>query len=435
MCPEPGTTELTDAEKTRRLPWTVVHSATNAVFAIYTVFGSAFVLFLAEMGMGKARIGLLLSLLPFTGLLAPLVAPAVARAGVKRTFLVFWGTRKVVMSLMVLAPWILAHFGQGAAFAFVGGIILCFALCRAVAETAWYPWFQEVVPDAIRGRFGAITSIVTTLAMCLAAAAGSLVVGHYVGLGRFLVLIAVGVVFGVIAVWSAFYIPGGAPSPSPIPSVEHWTQTVLALRDRNFLRYLGVSGLTALGGAPLVTFVPLLAREQLGLQPGQVVLLDSASLLGGLVSCYLWGWSADRHGSKPVMAWALGLNALVAVGWLVAPRHSAWSNPVALAMAACGGLAAIGWTISSSRILYVSIVPRQRRMQYMSIYYAWMGLTGGVGALAAGAALEHLPALAAAGAAKFNPYVPVFLTCSLLAALAVLPLAKLRPDAPAQGAS
>ena len=89
-------TELTDDEKIRRLPWAFVHIATNSVFIQLAFMGPIFVLFLVELGLDKAQIGLLLAFFPLAGIVAPLVAPVVARIGYKRTFVILWGARKIV---------------------------------------------------------------------------------------------------------------------------------------------------------------------------------------------------------------------------------------------------------------------------------------------------------------------------------------------------
>lgn len=59
------TQPLTTVEKIRRLPWNVALNAFNNIFAQLTFFGSAFVLFLNELGTNNTQIGFLLSLLPF----------------------------------------------------------------------------------------------------------------------------------------------------------------------------------------------------------------------------------------------------------------------------------------------------------------------------------------------------------------------------------
>ncbi|MCB0029342.1 MAG: hypothetical protein KDE28_15610, partial [Anaerolineales bacterium] len=102
--------EPTNAEKIRLLPWSIASNAANTVFVHYTFFGSAFVLFLNELQLNNAQIGLLLSFFPFFGLIAIFIAPRVARYGYKRTFLTFFGTRKIITALLLFTP-MLAQWG------------------------------------------------------------------------------------------------------------------------------------------------------------------------------------------------------------------------------------------------------------------------------------------------------------------------------------
>jgi hypothetical protein len=154
-----------DEEKMRRLPWSIAFSASSSVFGALTYFGPVFVLFLSELGIPKTGIGLLLSMMPFAGLLALLLASAVARAGVKRVFVSFYFSRKVVT----------VFYGTGATFAYVGALVCVFAVCRAIAETAIYPWFQEIVPVSFRGRYQGINHTVSLATSALALAGASLV--------------------------------------------------------------------------------------------------------------------------------------------------------------------------------------------------------------------------------------------------------------------
>src|SRR5215468_11038616 len=119
---------LTNAEKIRRLPWNTALNATNNVFAQLTYFGPAFVLFLNELKFTNTQIGFLLSLLPFMGLVALVIAPAVARFGYKRTWLIFFGTRKVVTAGLLLVPWVMGRFGAGTALLLVAILMAAFAL-------------------------------------------------------------------------------------------------------------------------------------------------------------------------------------------------------------------------------------------------------------------------------------------------------------------
>ena len=102
---------LTEAEKLRRLPWSYAHWATNSIFAQLTVFGTPFILFLDALGLPNTQIGFLLSFLPFFSLVAVFFAPLAARFGLKRIYLIFWGTRKFVTLLLLFTPYVLARYG------------------------------------------------------------------------------------------------------------------------------------------------------------------------------------------------------------------------------------------------------------------------------------------------------------------------------------
>src|SRR5438876_12164861 len=185
--------------------------AANSVFAQWTLLGWVFVLFLSELGLSKTQIGLLLSIFPLSGVLAPFIGPSAARFGYKRTFLVFFGLRKIVAGLLLFIPLVVSRFDPRITLIFVFGVVTTFAVCRAIGETALYPWIQEYVPNSVRGKYSAADNISSTLAAFLAAATAGYIVGRSTDLDRFSVLFAAGVVAGLISVWAASHIPGGGP--------------------------------------------------------------------------------------------------------------------------------------------------------------------------------------------------------------------------------
>ena len=124
------TTTVTDVEKIRRLPWLIVADSLNTGFFLLTFSGSVFILFLNELGLAEGQIGFLLSLVPFAGIIAPFIAPTVARFGYKRAFVTFWGVRNFVFAFMLLTPLVVAQFGSSRTFVWVSTIIFLFALCH-----------------------------------------------------------------------------------------------------------------------------------------------------------------------------------------------------------------------------------------------------------------------------------------------------------------
>ena len=295
----------TTVDKLRGLPWSISANVANAIFCQFTFFGSVFPLFLSELGFSKSQMGFLFSLMPFCGLIAPLIAPATLRFGYKNTYMTFWGIRKIVTALLLLTPWLLITFGPAVGLLAISTITAVFALCRAIAETARVPWVQEFVPGSVQGKYTAMSNIFTSLAGFLSVLVAGYVLGQAHNLTSFMLLIAGGVFFGFICVWLTSFIPGGAPVVQPAGQ-KIQRNLGAALRDRNLLLYLGGVGLIVIATTPIGSFLPLFMREQVGLDAGSVVNLQLGSLLGGLITSYLWGWAADRYGSKPVML--IGLN-------------------------------------------------------------------------------------------------------------------------------
>lgn len=405
----------TNAEKMRLLHWNYVRGGANTIFVQFTFFGSAFILFLNELQLNNSQIGLLLSFFPFLGTVAFFMAPSVGRFGYKRTWLWFFGLRKSVTLLLLLVPWVLMRSGPQFTLFYVGAIVLLFGLCRAISETAMFPWLLEIVPNSIRGRYTAINHIVINLIGVIAVTFASWFLEQSTGLNRFTFLIGVGVLFGFIAVAVSRFHPGGASTRGTQAENISQKDVLKSLRDTNFLRFVAGLGLVTLATAPMFSFLPLFMREQVGLSDGNVVLLQNGVLIGSLSATYLSGWAADRYGSKPVMLSGLWLMMLLPIGWLLIPRGSTLSLPIALAIALVRGAAVIMWGIGSSRMLYVSVVPFGKKTEYMGSYYALIGIIGGMSQLIGGRILDLFSNLS--GTFSFvtiDSFTPVFLMSFIL---------------------
>ncbi len=418
---------LTDDEKIRRLPWAFAHIAANSIFIQLVFMGPIFVLFLAELGLDKAQIGLLLAFFPLAGIVAPLVAPLVARIGYKRTFVMLWGARKVVAAGLLLTPYIAARYGPAATLRFVAADMVAFALCRAVAETGMYPWMREFVPDQVRGRFAAMDNILGTLFGFLAVSLASYVIGRSAGLTGYMSLIAVGVIFGLMAVAAAAFVPGGAPQRGSGSVKPDLRATRATLRDRDFVRFLAGLGLMTLAIVPLNSFLALFARERLGLPQANVIFLQGAILVGGLLSSYLWGWAADRSGSKPVLLAGVIAAAALPMLWLATPERSPWTFPVALGVAFVTGACQPAWSVGSSRFLFMDVVPQGGMAQYMAAFYAWAGITGAAGAMLAGRILQSMQnPLGQAASRGIDAYAVLFVASAVMALCGLAVLRKAR---------
>ncbi len=420
---------LSEEAKRRGLPWQLAHNTLNSVFASLTVFGPVFVLFLDELGLPKTQIGLLLSLLPFSGLLALGFSPLATRWGRRRVVLVCWTARKLFIAGLLLLPWILAQHGHTAGRVYLVAVVAAFAVMRALAETAWYPWVQEVVPDRLRGRFGANSAVLGTVAACLALAVGGQVLDRGAGLDRFLLLIGIGCVFGLAAALVLIGVPGGEPRPAGGPHERHWDNMGAALRDRNFVLYLwGLAGVT-LGTLLYLTFLPLFLKQRLGLPVSTVVTMETVVMVGGALSALVWGRAADRVGSRPVLMVSVALTLLVPLGWLLLPRQAPHLLLWCGALYLLHGMAFNGCAIGAGRLLLNGVVPPEQNTAYMAVFYSWQGLVGGAAPLLAGALLQlYRPWQGAVGVLTADGHAVLFLLATLAVALGWACYGRVRPD-------
>jgi MFS family permease len=384
----------TTAEKLQALPWSLGANASNAVFVQLVFFGPAFVLFLDELKISRTEIGFLLSLVPFTGLVALFIAPRVARFGYKRTFLTFWGARKIVAGFLLFVPFISMNFGLQAAILLITLIMVGFSLCRSIAETGYYPWLQEYVPDSVRGKFSATNTALSNLVGIIATAVATFVIGLSDDINRFMILFALGVTFGLVSVLMYSRIPGGAAVEADDKASNISYRDLLAtMKDINLRYYLAGILFFTFGTGPLYSFLPLYMRQEVGLTESHVLSLQISILVGGLISSQLLGWSADRYGSKPVMLSGVTLAVILPIGWILMPRMSDISLPLALALAFFQGVSVIAWAVGSNRMLFTQVVPKDKKSQYMAVYYACVGLIGGISKFIGGIILDAFEGL------------------------------------------
>ncbi|MCB9435082.1 MAG: MFS transporter [Ardenticatenaceae bacterium] len=421
---------LSDVEKIRKLPWMVTADIFNTGFVYLTFAGSVFILFLDELGLDNAQIGFMLALIPFCGLVAPFIAPWVTRFGYKRTFVTFWGLRKVAISMLLFTPAVIARFGAGSAFYWAALVIGAFGLCRAIAETGSNPWMKEAIPNSIRGKFAAIDSMVMTVAGIGVTLAAGYVIDSQTGLGRFMLLLAVGVVIGLLGVAAYAQVPGESPAARLAAGTsrfqDHVTGMKTAVSDRRFVQFLIALGLASMGGTAVISFIPLFMKEQIGLSDGVVVLLSIGTYVGSLLTSYLWGWATDRYGSKPVMQSSLVLTLLLPIAWFLLPRHSNASAPLAMFIAFFVGVATLAWQISWARYLYVHAVPDEQKASYTAVYYAWYSSMNGIGPLFAGMLLNWGKAIDTHWLLfTLDAYTPLFFLSIIFLTLAIATVSRL----------
>jgi HEAT repeat protein len=143
------------------------------------------------------------------------------------------------------------------------------------------------------------------------------------------------------------------------------------------------------------------------------------------------GWAADRYGSKPVMLSGLYVKILLPVAWLLMPRNSPLSLPAALIISMVNGSSDIAWAIGSGRLLYVRVVPAEKRAEYMAVYYALIGLIGGLSQVLGGRVLDFTQHLTGQFLIfTIDPFFPLFVFGLILTVISVVLFNRVQADSP-----
>lgn len=361
-------------DKMRGLPWSIAYSTLTSIFGQLSFFGAMWVIFLNQVGLNKTQIGFLLSIIYLADVVAVFIAPTVARFGYKRTFIFFWLVRYIFLGIIFFTPYVLETYGVQAAFIQITMLVLGFCLFRSIGLTALFPWQHEYIPNDIRGKYTAIENLSTNFGNIFAIVLISLVLGASPEFNHFMALFAIGGIFGIVSVWMANHIPGGAPQKQQSRNKVAFGQRLLPLKDKQLSLYLIGASLIILTKEPINAFIPLYMTEKVGLDAGQSVFLQAGTMIGGLTSSFLWGWAADRYGSKPVILSGMLLFATLPVFWLLMPRATPLSLFIALVIAVIQGIALMGWTIGSTHLLFVNVVPAGERTAYMAVNNTWVGI-------------------------------------------------------------
>ncbi len=395
-----------DDAKIRRLPWALLSAALGSV---YGNLGAVLVLYYDELGLPKTHIGLLNALIFLPGPLALFVAPLAARWGFKRTYLTFYSTRKVVFALLAASPFVLHQTGLAGVMVFTVAVMGTFGVLRVIAETAFYPWAYEFVPRRVRGQFSAINNIVSTV-FGLGVVAW---MGHFLSeeadLQAYQVLVLLAASFGLLSVLVKMPIRGGESQPESVSQRAHFSLLREALRDAPFRRFLWGLVIISLATHAWGAFIPLYLKDEVGLDAGTIVQMQTFLLIGTLVSSYAWGWLADRFSGRLVLLSGVLAMGVLPLIWVAMPRHSELGIFWAAVAAALWGGGSIGFSIGQDRQLNVDLVPAKKKTEYMALFYTWTQIAAVVSPLLTGWGLDQVGALRTElFGFPVGPYTPFF---------------------------
>jgi hypothetical protein len=347
--------------------------------------GTPLLIFAEKIGASSGQIGLLASLVLLLTPLQILSTALLPIIGYKRLMLAGWGIR----TFMLLTPIVIAGLAwcdgpRGWMPAALVATIFGFCLFRSIALVANLPWFYDIIPSEVRGRyFSSESSMVGTASILI----------MIVSAATFTVLpifpaLALQYVFAVSgSVWSWFALlklpDSTKPHPSSLAVILGAVPRLVFVRS-DFSRYFGLSLGYWIITAPINTFITYHLVAEVQISSGWIMTLEILRYVGMVFAAQWIHRRIDGVGARPYMLISLVLYMSVAVYWLVRLNGHLDNAAGLIGSYLLLGIAATTWAVGNSKYL-PKIAQSRAHAILFAVYGSGTALSGGLATLAWGA--------------------------------------------------
>jgi MFS family permease len=360
-------------------------------FSWSVIQGIPLLLFLKSQGVPATVIGIATALNPLFMVLQLPAAGVAARTGYRRFVLRGWTARTGFVAgialVAVLAPWL----GATATIVLVLAQLMAYTAFRGIATAGFLPWFSQIIPEPVRGRFLGIESAVLNLTIIVSLAGCSLFLARWSTPGGYAALFLWSFATGAVALLFLRRIP---ESPAEPEGVNHTAVPWRAiLGHRPFLRVVAYNTLVniALAGAG-VLWVTLL-KDRFAATDARITLLPVISAGVNVLLTPIIGPLLDRTGSRPVLLVSAVLFAAhLLLWWSLAAGLMPYGWATLVAIQASAGLAMSLFGIANMRLL-MGVVPGQGRAHFFAMHSVAVALSLGLTPIAWGAAIDLMHGL------------------------------------------
>jgi len=358
---------ISAVQQKKSYQWIYHFAAYTNVFAVLTLFGPVFPLFCDSLRMSKSKIGLILSILPLLYVVSMFLSKWIMRNGPRKVFLKSYLVRYGVLMFLPLAAFLSARYGDMVVFVWIALGVFLFGIFRAIGDTAWMIWVYELISAKVRGKVDAISTIVGMLGQAGASIAAMLIIKKLTGLAGFQTVMYVGIFFGFIALACATRLPGGWPQVAERESSPIIANALEAVRNIKFRRFFAGNILIVIIAAGF-SFLPLYLNERVGFSADKIMFFSLCFQVGVLASAFLWGWSADRFGSKPIVVSALMVWPILPILLFMLPRMELQSAARTGLVYAFFGIVWQGYFAGANRYFYVDVLPSVRNPAFATSF-------------------------------------------------------------------
>lgn len=375
------------------------------------VLSNPMVLYGKSLGASATVLGIMAGMMPLLVIFQIPAAQYVNRVGYRRFVYAGWGTRVMFIFGMALVPLTGFFLNTTTQLALLLTLLFGFNLSRGISSCAWLPWISQLVPAAVRGRYLARDAAWVNLASFVTYLLSALCLGGRPRPWQFAALFAFSAAMGATSLVFLKRIPDCPPPPEdragtgPVP----WGEIVRYGPFRKLLRMV-VAWSVAYGGMTAFTVVYL--KTEAGLSESTILVVTSASFLGGLCSLWFLGSRLDHLGSKPVVMFSLLTWLGIIAGWaLLSGGALPVRMGVLLVFQFLMGLFAALVQMANTR-LSMAVIPVMGRNHFFALYSVLTSLALGLSPILWGLLIDAVgPSSARWLGLEWNRYT-IFFTAS-----------------------
>ncbi len=379
-------------------------------------FGETYIAaFVLAVGLGELTAGLVSSVPLLAGGLMQTVSPLAVRLlrSHKR-----WVVACATAQALSFVPFFVAAW-QGRMSSLAALVVVAVYWGAGLATgPAWNTWIGTIVPRGVRPRFFADRTRASQVAVFTGVLVGGLIL--QIGSSRQETTLAFALLFVLACVCRIVSVALLALQSEPIPVPANmrgprWADVFSHLRTSNggrLLLYLvAVQAAVQMAGPYFTPFM----LEKLKLSYAQLVALLAFAFLSKVIALPIWGRFAKQVGPHRLL-WIGGLGIVpLGAGWLVT-QHFAWL----VVLQVYGGAVWAAYELAFFLLFFESI-PEEERTSVLTVYNL-LNTAGWVAGSLVGGSLLYL------AGASYGAYLMVFCISSLGRCLALVLLARLRPQ-------
>lgn len=380
------------------------------------ILGAPVILYAKSLGASSFILGVIAAFTPVLTILQLPAARHLHRTGYRKLVLAGWGSRTIFTICIALLP-LVPGISEQTRMALLLAALFAFNALRGFASGAWLPWLTAIVPVQVRGRFLSRDQAFMNSGALVALLVSSWVISGAPDAGHYVAAFGIGAAAALVSLWFIQRIPE-ADSPEELRRSATRVPWASMLRYPPFAWLLVFSTLysLAIGGLGVFTVEFLVVKAKFAAD--LILGLGSLAFVGALAGLAVTGPWLDETGSKPWLARAMYIFALVIAGWLLLALSAipAWVALVGV-LHLLSGLAGGMYGVASARIA-MSSVPAMGRHHFFALYTMITGLGLGAAPVIWGVMLDAMrPLNVTVRGFSINRYSVYFMVLLFLAAL------------------